>query len=1141
MMHPIFPWLREHCADVLNKGVVGPDGRTAWERVRGRAYHGQMLEFASKVMFRVVGKVQGSIMTERWYEGLWLGKTAHSDEHLVMKSDGAVVRSRAVRELDNTITIEDLNKLKSEPHDPSGTMKAVTSVPRASVETAEIDNENFRAAPRRVRLTKEVVDRFGPTPKCVKCRAISRDDPGYATYPHSAACRKRLEGEMVKDDGFKQRLEQAEERRTRYLADYLEKKVLEESASASGRGGEPQSFDQSLSSGQPQPQEEHQTSQPQSSSQSPQEQQDQRVSTAASTCTSQEKQEQVIVAPIPTPMSDDEEMGVPVASEEVMTETDKKRTVVDHSGPDSDVGMDGEERNVRSRLNAMQQHIDDRYTYDVVEIFSPPRVCERARAIGLRGGYSLDIAAVDPITSRVWDLSDPREQTNFERLRKQRRAHLLVATPPCRVFRQSQNLRKITKQEWEEAVWMLRRGVEACQKQHREGHLFLMELPRLSEAIREPKVQELMSIEGVFTINLDQCQYGLIGSDGMGTAPALGPTTVITNMKSGIEILGRRCRGGHRHVHDGRASARCQFPTKLADDVLKCLQIEIQAKHHRQSLNTLDELHCEEVPIRPSEEDGGFYDDLTWEPLDARGVKIGREKELAKLKAREVYELVPRSVAAEKGANVIKTRWVQHQKGQDQNGEKLVKCRFVGMEFANDRRDDLFAGTPPLWAARLLVSKAASRRRSRTSLMVMDVASAFLYADVLREIFIELPREDTEGIQKGMVGRLRKALYGTRDAPLAWQEELSRSLNEWGFKRSKLHPALFTHIEKGIDLVIHVDDMLCSGTAEDLEWFAAVCRSKYEVTRKIIQEAGEELSYLGRKIRKTIRGFEWEADPRHLDTLMNEWGMKNCNEVGTPTIEQRAPEEETEELMGPDAAKRYRRAVARINYMSQDRPDLSVAATYLARSMAKPRVGDDSGVKRVIRYLAGHPHCIWKYDYQEEPRTLDIFTDSDWAGCRASRRSTSGGVVMHGRHAILHWSKLQANVALSSGEAELNSQVKGAAEGLGVRNAARDLGMQLQVRCLGDSSAAKGILTRVGVGKMKHLEVKHVWVQELVRAGEVEVCKVPRANNPGDVLTHPCTRAEIVRHMSAMGMLMRPGTADRRYPVEGGCSRSASQ
>ena len=54
-----------------------------------------------------------------------------------------------------------------------------------------------------------------------------------------------------------------------------------------------------------------------------------------------------------------------------------------------------------------------------------------------------------------------------------------------------------------------------------------------------------------------------------------------------------------------------------------------------------------------------------------------------------------------------------------------------------------------------------------------------------------------------------------------------------------------------------------------------------------------------------------------------------------------------------------------------------------------------------------------------------LYTDSDWAGDKETRRSTSGGCLMLGQHVISHWSKSQSNIALSSGEAELNAAVKG--------------------------------------------------------------------------------------------------------------------
>ena len=79
------------------------------------------------------------------------------------------------------------------------------------------------------------------------------------------------------------------------------------------------------------------------------------------------------------------------------------------------------------------------------------------------------------------------------------------------------------------------------------------------------------------------------------------------------------------------------------------------------------------------------------------------------------------------------------------------------------------------------------------------------------------------------------------------------------------------------------------------------------------------------------------------------------------------------ELMGPEEARRYRRAAARVNYLAMDRPDIAVAANRLARTMARHNIGDERGVKRVIRYLAGSPRCVWRFDVQQSPE-CSMFT-----------------------------------------------------------------------------------------------------------------------------------------------------------------------
>ena len=216
----IFSWLVEHAADILNKFVVGADGRTAFQRLKGRKYTGTVLEFCSPVMFRVSGKVQGGLMTERWYEGLWLGKRFDTEEHLVMKDDGFVVRCRAVRERDIPVTKEMLEKLKSTPSDPTGTMKPVESVPRA-VMTGVDKKESEGFVPKRITISRAAMNKFGVTERCRKCRNIASGG-SERSGSHSEECRRRFEELMKSDEEFKEKLEENEDKRNKYLAGEVE-------------------------------------------------------------------------------------------------------------------------------------------------------------------------------------------------------------------------------------------------------------------------------------------------------------------------------------------------------------------------------------------------------------------------------------------------------------------------------------------------------------------------------------------------------------------------------------------------------------------------------------------------------------------------------------------------------------------------------------------------------------------------------------------------------------------------------------------------------------------------------------------------------------------------------------------------------
>ena len=119
---------------------------------------------------------------------------------------------------------------------------------------------------------------------------------------------------------------------------------------------------------------------------------------------------------------------------------------------------------------------------------------------------------------------------------------------------------------------------------------------------------------------------------------------------------------------------------------------------------------------------------------------------------------------------------------------------------------------------------------------------------------------------------------------------------------------------------------------------------------------------------------------------------------------------------------------------------------------------------------------------------------------------------MVGRHAVKSWSSTQSSVALSSGEAEFNGVVRGSGIGLGCQSLMRDLGVELPVRVWTDSSAAIGICTRQGLGKLRHLDTHTLWVQQAVRTGTVDLRKVLGEVNPADLFTkHSLSRDRLIK------------------------------
>ena len=143
------------------------------------------------------------------------------------------------------------------------------------------------------------------------------------------------------------------------------------------------------------------------------------------------------------------------------------------------------------------------------------------------------------------------------------------------------------------------------------------------------------------------------------------------------------------------------------------------------------------------------------------------------------------------------------------------------------------------------------------------------------------------------------------------------------------------------------------------------------------------------------------------------------------------------------------------------------------------------------------------------------------------RKSTLCIVARHGCNVIKTQVNAMKGIAMSSGEAEYGAIVKGACQGLGIQSMAADWGITASVKVRSDSSAAIGISNRLGLGSMRHLSVRHLWVQDKVKNKEIQLEKQDGKKNVADLGTKIQAGPAITNVMGRLGFKFE------RRPLEG--------
>lgn len=211
----------------------------------------------------------------------------------------------------------------------------------------------------------------------------------------------------------------------------------------------------------------------------------------------------------------------------------------------------------------------------IMEVYSPPRTTPKAAKYGFASGGALDL-------STGWDLSKKSHQKAALRLVREQQPVLVILSPPCTVFSRLRGLSNFKRPQHvvqeEEAAGLahLRFAVLLAKIQHRAGRGFLFEHPRYATSWTTEDLQELQNLDGVFTVPVDLCRFGLRTSQGV---PALKPTLLLTNLEGLAVTLNRRCDGAHaKHqpLLSGEAGLAAKYTPAFVDAILRGLRQHVQ-------------------------------------------------------------------------------------------------------------------------------------------------------------------------------------------------------------------------------------------------------------------------------------------------------------------------------------------------------------------------------------------------------------------------------------------------------------------------------------------------------------------------------------------------------------------------------------
>lgn len=464
-------------------------------------------------------------------------------------------------------------------------------------------------------------------------------------------------------------------------------------------------------------------------------------------------------------------------------------------------------------------------------------------------------------------------------------------------------------------------------------------------------------------------------------------------------------------------------------------------------------------------------------------------------------------------SNVMRCHMVFTVKRLEDGRIDKFKCRLVangstqrwGIDF-----DRVFSTVAKISTLRLVLAISAARDYNLTSI---DIRQAYLQATLHEDLFMTmppgLPEYDSDGHK--LVVKLRKSLYGLKQAGREWGQLLSKALITWGMTQSMIDPCLFTYTsgDSVLWVVVWVDDcVICDNNPRLRTRFVSYLSEVFPV-----EDKGDLNWILHVRVQRDRKAKKLSLfQDLYVKDLLTRFGgltdgltrrFDSPCDAALHLSSDQCPEYDSVEFIQMSAHRRdYMSLVGAYLWLANvTRPELSYIAGQLARFVSNPSMLHYRAALRVLLYLKSTQTQGLTF-HALGAESIRCFVDSNWS----SEFSISGGVIDFMGFPVHWFSRTQKSVSMSSTEAEYFAACVAAREVMFIRELAADLSVVVTgpTAVYTDNKGVVDLsLDPVAFKKTKHILRAANFVRDLVLRRAIKMEWICGKDNPADLFTKP--------------------------------------